>query len=52
MLLACLTKNKLQLPLVSISDSLDVKGHEGVGLLSVLLAVVEQDLLAADNYVL
>lgn len=33
-------------------DSLDFKGHERVGLLSVVLAVVEQDLLTANNNVL
>lgn len=33
-------------------DSLDVEGHERVGLLSVQLAVVEQDLLAADDDIL
>lgn len=35
-----------------MTDSLDVKGHERIALFSVQLAVVEEDLLTADNYIL
>lgn len=35
-----------------MNDSLNVQGHERVGLLSVQLAVVEKDLLTANNYIL
>lgn len=35
-----------------IHDLLEVKGHERIALFSVQLAVVEEDLLTADNYVL
>lgn len=34
----------------ALSDLLYVQSHERVGLLSVQLAVVEQDLLTAHNY--
>lgn len=33
-------------------DSLDFQGHERVGLLSVKLTVVEQDLFTAHHYIL
>lgn len=35
-----------------INDLLDVKCHERIALFSVQLAVVEEDLLTADNYIL
>ncbi len=36
----------------ALHDSLDVQGHERVSLFSVQLAVVEQDLPTAHNYIL